>query len=152
MISEHLQHDFDIAVIGLGYVGWPLASAFSARCRVLAYDHNTARVRQLEAGNDDRSLYITDDRDRLKDTSTYVIAVPTPVDLNRNPDLASLDLALELVARSLQPGNLVIIESTLYPGCCEDYCAPMIEKLSDLTLNEGFSLAYCPERLNPGGP
>lgn len=152
MSSTQQRDGYDIAVIGLGYVGWPLARAFSAHVRVLAYDHNSTRVHQLADSDSSQSLTITDDSELLKKTRTYVIAVPTPVDLNRNPDLASLDLALDLVARSLSHGDLVIIESTLYPGCCEDYCAPRLEQISGLELNNGFSLAYCPERLNPGDP
>ena len=151
-----------IAVIGLGYVGLPLALAFSRLRRVIGFDVNSRRIAQLrdghdstgEVGRDDlKSCALIDfqsDESVLAQAKIFIITVPTPIDVNHRPDLAPLLSASRLVAKYLKKGDVVIYESTVYPGATEEDCVPVLEHTSGLTLNKDFFCGYSPERINPG--
>ncbi|MEH2107246.1 nucleotide sugar dehydrogenase [Nostoc sp.] len=151
-----------IAVIGLGYVGLPVALAFAKRFpHTIGFDINLEKIKSLKQGSDrtgqiptdeliNSSLIITSDLYDLVDTNFFVIAVPTPVDRNHNPDLTLLIKASELVGKVLQPGAIVVYESTVYPGVTEDICGSTLAKVSGLKLGVDFKLGYSPERINPG--
>jgi UDP-N-acetyl-D-glucosamine/UDP-N-acetyl-D-galactosamine dehydrogenase len=155
-----------IAVIGLGYVGLPLAIAFTLAAgirRVVGFDIDPKRIADLRAGMDvngesgaelhlalSAGLTLTDDAQALGDVDVMIVTVPTPVNDDKRPDLAPLQAACELIAGKLRKGMVVIFESTVYPGCTEDFCAPILAKLSGLRFNEDFFLGYSPERINPG--
>jgi len=153
-----------IAVIGLGYVGLPLARLFSTKYKTIGFDLNRQRVAALMAGHD-AGLEVSDELlqeaikngftctvnvDDIRDSNFYVIAVPTPVDINNNPDLSPLYRASEMVGKVLSKGDVVVYESTVYPGVTEDECIPIIEKVSGLKYNVDFFAGYSPERINPG--
>ena len=158
-----------IAIIGLGYVGLPLAVAFAEKYKVIGFDINETRINELNAGHDhtlevedellkivlkekisDVGLYNTNQLDELKECNIYIITVPTPIDVNHNPDLTPLIKASETVANVLSKGDIVIYESTVYPGATEEDCVPVLEKHSGLKFNEDFFCGYSPERINPG--
>ena len=157
--------DIRIAVIGLGYVGLPLARLFSTKFPTIGYDLNPARVEGLMAGHD-ATLEVSDDLlqdairnhgfrctsclDDVRDCNFYVVAVPTPVDRNNNPDLKPLYGASETVGKVISRGDIVVYESTVYPGVTEDECIPVVEKVSGLRFNVDFFAGYSPERINPG--
>ncbi|HLS98865.1 MAG TPA: Vi polysaccharide biosynthesis UDP-N-acetylglucosamine C-6 dehydrogenase TviB [Porticoccaceae bacterium] len=151
-----------IAVIGLGYVGLPLAVAFGQRNPTLGFDINAARVDALRRGVDD-TLEVTGDELRaagqlrfsadvedLRAATVYIVTVPTPVDDHRQPDLTPLRRASDTVGRVIKPGDVVIFESTVYPGATEEECVPVIERVSGLVFNRDFHVGYSPERINPG--
>lgn len=154
-----------ICVIGLGYVGLPLARLFSTKYPTIGYDLNQKRVDELMAGHDstmevDESLLqdaiknhgfvCTTDMEMIRDSHFYVVAVPTPVDDNKAPDLRPLKGASETVGKVISKGDIVVYESTVYPGVTEDECLPVVEKVSGLKYNEDFFAGYSPERINPG--
>ena len=150
-----------IAVLGLGYVGLPIALEFAKQFRVIGYDINADRVAQMQRGEDPSremppdafvnvDISFTADPDDLKQAHFFVVAVPTPVDDYKVPDLKPLQRASETVGRALKPGDYVVYESTVYPGCTEDDCLPLLEKHSGLTLGADFKIGYSPERINPG--
>jgi UDP-N-acetyl-D-galactosamine dehydrogenase len=151
-----------IGVIGLGYVGLPLAVEFGKRRPVVGYDIDRRRVSELRAGVDHTGeveadelvaashLTVTDREEELLRCDVFIVTVPTPVRADFSPDLGPLRLASELVGRHLRRGGLVIYESTVYPGCTEEECVPILERTSGLALNEGFFCGYSPERVNPG--
>jgi len=152
-----------IAVIGLGYVGLPLAFAFSKKFDVLAYDCHSTRVNELNKNFDrldqlsssdlkqaTQRLTFSDKPDLLFDYNTYIITVPTPVTAEKNPDLSYLINASKTVGHQLKKGDMVIYESTVYPGCTEEDCVPVLEKASGLKFNTDFFCGYSPERINPG--
>lgn len=153
-----------IAVIGLGYVGLPLARLFSTKYQTVGFDKNHARVDALMAGHD-ATLEVSDELlqsaikngfvctscvEDIADCNFYVVAVPTPVDRNNNPDLSPLYAASETVGRVISPGDIVVYESTVYPGVTEDECLPVVERVSGLKFNVDFFAGYSPERINPG--
>lgn len=151
-----------IAVIGLGYVGLPLAVAFGRHYSTVGFDINSRRVRELQNNNDftqevsadeltssDR-LRLSSDATVLNNCNVYVISVPTPVKASRVPDFDPVLAATRTVAPCLQPGDTVVYESTVYPGATEEICRPILEELSGLTYNKDFYLGYSPERANPG--
>ena len=153
-----------VCVIGLGYVGLPLARLFSTKYETVGFDMNPARVDALMAGHD-ATLEVSDellqgaikngfvctaDMEKIRDCNFYVVAVPTPVDENNNPDLSPLYGASETVGRVISKGDIVVYESTVYPGVTEDECIPVVEKVSGLRYNEDFFAGYSPERINPG--
>ncbi len=156
--------DEKIAVIGLGYVGWPLALAFGKRFRTVGYDSNPRRVADLQQGHDHTRqaggatlahsphLSLTNQPDDIADCSVFVVTVPTPVDHNKKPDLRLLLAATETIGQYLKPGDVVIFESTVYPGCTEEDCVPVLEQTSGLRLNQDFFVGYSPERISPGDP
>ena len=151
-----------IGVIGLGYVGLPLAVSFGKRFDTLGFDLNRQRIEELSAGHD-RTLEVTADElaeaDRLTFTAdaadlagrnVFIVTVPTPIDRARQPDLTALRAASRSIAAHLKPGGVVIYESTVYPGCTEEVCVPILEEGSGLKFNEDFFCGYSPERANPG--
>jgi UDP-N-acetyl-D-galactosamine dehydrogenase len=154
--------DVRIAVVGLGYVGLPLAVEFGRRRPVLGFDINAARIEALERGHDStletsdaelaaaRHLRYSTDPDDLAACNCFIITVPTPIDEHKRPDLAFLLKASETVGRHLKPGGIVIYESTVYPGCTEEDCVPVLERHSGLRFNVDFFCGYSPERINPG--
>jgi len=153
-----------ICVLGLGYVGLPLARLFSTKYPTVGYDVNRERVRDLMAGHDAtrelseeqlkealvRGFRCTAELSEIRDANFYVVAVPTPVDENNRPDLRPLLAASETVGKVISDGDIVVYESTVYPGVTEEECIPVIEKVSGLKFNEDFFAGYSPERVNPG--
>ena len=154
-----------VCVIGLGYVGLPLARLFSTRYKTIGFDMNPARVEALMSGHDatlevsdellqeairEHGFVCTADVEKIRDCNFYVVAVPTPVDGNNNPDLSPLYGASETVGRVISKGDIVVYESTVYPGVTEDECIPVVERVSGLRYNEDFFAGYSPERINPG--
>lgn len=157
--------DIKIAVIGLGYVGLPLARLFSTKFPTIGYDMNEARVKDLMGGHDatlevpdqllqeairDHNFRCTANLDDIRQCNFYVVAVPTPVDRNNNPDLAPLYGASRAVGQVISKGDIVVYESTVYPGVTEDECLPVVEQVSGLRFNVDFFAGYSPERINPG--
>lgn len=153
-----------VAVIGLGYVGLPLARLFSTKFKTVGFDMNQGRVDALMAGHD-ATLEVSDELlqsalkngfvcttnlEDIKDCNFYVVAVPTPVDVNNRPDLKPLWGASETVGKVISKGDIVVYESTVYPGVTEEECLPVVEKVSGLTFNKDFFAGYSPERINPG--
>ena len=159
-----------IAVVGLGYVGLPLARLFATKYSVVGFDINKKRVEELRQGKDttlevendvlqsvlkespseDNGLFCSANLEDIEDCSYYVITVPTPVDKNNRPDLTPLYKSSESVGKVLEKGDIVIYESTVFPGATEDECVPVLEKSSGLKFNEDFFVGYSPERINPG--
>jgi len=151
-----------IALIGLGYVGLPLAVEFGKKRQVVGFDINKNRIDQLEKGLDPTleltkeelkaSLHLsyTTNLDDLKDCSIFIVTVPTPIDKHKRPDLTSLEKSSESVGSILKKGDIVIYESTVYPGATEEVCVPILEQKSGLTFNKDFYCGYSPERINPG--
>ncbi len=159
-----------IAVIGLGYVGLPLARLFATKYSVVGFDINPNRIKELQSGidatlevdkdvlqkvtktepNSEIGLYCSDQLEDIKNCTYYVVTVPTPVDSTNRPDLTPLYKSSETVGHVLKKGDIVIYESTVYPGVTEDECVPVLEKVSGLKFNEDFYVGYSPERINPG--
>ncbi|MCK9502916.1 MAG: Vi polysaccharide biosynthesis UDP-N-acetylglucosamine C-6 dehydrogenase TviB [Porticoccaceae bacterium] len=159
---QALSQDTRIAVIGLGYVGLPLAVEFGKYYQTLGFDINGARIAELSRGLDG-TLEVSGDElagapklafsanpEDLKTAQVFIVTVPTPVDSHRQPDLTPLRLASETVGRAIKPGDVVIYESTVYPGATEEECVPVIERHSGLMFNQDFYVGYSPERINPG--
>ncbi len=154
--------DIKLAVIGLGYVGLPLSVEFGRKRRVVGFDINQCRIDELKAGYDftfettekqlseASYLHYTSNVDDLKDCNCYIVTVPTPIDQHKRPDLTPLIKASETVGMVLKKGDIVIYESTVYPGCTEDDCVPVLESCSGLKFNRDFFCGYSPERINPG--
>lgn len=156
--------DIKIAVIGLGYVGLPLARLFSTKFTTVGFDMNQARVDALMTGHDAtlevddcllqeaiaNGFKCTTDLEEIRDCNFYVVAVPTPVDDNNRPDLNPLWGANETVGKVISKGDIVVYESTVYPGVTEEECLPVVERVSGLKFNEDFFAGYSPERINPG--
>jgi len=154
--------DVNIAVIGLGYVGLPLALEFAKRYPTVGFDVKPERIAELERGHDSTleatpeelasasRLTFADDPASLGSCNVYVVTVPTPIGETKRPVLAPLERASETVGRILRKGDVVIYESTVYPGCTEEFCVPILERESGLAFNEDFTVGYSPERINPG--
>lgn len=153
-----------IAVIGLGYVGLPLARLFSTKYQTIGYDMNNDRVKALMSGHDstmevsdellrlaiDNGFRCTSDLDEIRECNFYVVAVPTPVDENNRPDLTPLIAASTTVGKVISKNDIVVYESTVYPGVTEEECLPVVERISGLKFNTDFFAGYSPERINPG--
>lgn len=161
-----------IAVIGLGYVGLPLAVEFAKKRYVIGFDVKAARIKELNEGHDptlevsdenlksvsqkeyksdgEKGLFLTDSLMYLRDAEIYIVAVPTPTDKHNRPDLTPLIKASETVGKVIEKGDIVVYESTVYPGATEEDCIPVVEKVSGLKYNEDFFAGYSPERINPG--
>ncbi|MDA9356686.1 nucleotide sugar dehydrogenase [Flavobacteriaceae bacterium] len=159
-----------IAIIGLGYVGLPLARLFATKYSVVGFDINTDRISKLMSGidstleldnetlqpvlvnenSDSNGLFCTNQLDEIKDCNYYIVTVPTPVDKNNKPILTPLVKASETIGSVLKKGDIVIYESTVYPGATEEDCVPVLEKVSGLKFNKDFYAGYSPERINPG--
>ena len=159
------QKDIKIAVIGLGYVGLPLARLFSTKYKTVGFDMNQARVDALMQGHDTtlevsddllqdaiskHGFICTSDLEEIRHCNFYVVAVPTPVDENNRPDLQPLHGASETVGKVISKGDIVVYESTVYPGVTEEECLPVVERVSGLKYNVDFFAGYSPERINPG--
>lgn len=160
--------DTKIGIIGLGYVGLPLAVEMAKKFDVIGFDINKKRIAELSQGmdntleiesdallqvlnsNDGKGMKLTDDITALKSSNVYIVTVPTPIDKYNKPDFKPLISASETVGKVLNPGDIVVYESTVYPGATEEICIPVIEKLSGLTFNKDFYAGYSPERINPG--
>ena len=151
-----------IAIIGLGYVGLPLAIAFGSQYPTIGYDINKQRVADLQDGTDhtlqstkaaieaSAQLTFSDKIEAIKDCTIFVVTVPTPVNASKEPDLSFLLEASKMIGSILKKGDIVIYESTVYPGCTEEDCVPVLEKSSGLIYNQDFYCGYSPERINPG--
>ncbi|WP_337967393.1 nucleotide sugar dehydrogenase [uncultured Flavobacterium sp.] len=165
-----MDKNIKIAVIGLGYVGLPLARLFATKYSVIGFDINQSRVASLKSGTDttlevddetlqkvlvddpnaETGLYCTTSLNDIANCNYFVVTVPTPVDKNNRPDLTPLYKSSETVGKILKKGDIVIYESTVYPGVTEEQCVPVLEKISGLKFNEDFFAGYSPERINPG--
>lgn len=160
-----------ICIIGLGYVGLPLARLFATKFAVVGFDINEKRIQELKQGIDntlevtsellksvlkedlnldENGLYFSNQLDEIKDCNIFIVTVPTPVDKHNKPDLTPLYKASETIGKILKPNDIVIYESTVYPGVTEEECVPVLEKTSGLTFNKDFYAGYSPERINPG--
>ena len=151
-----------IGVVGLGYVGLPLAVEFGKRYPTVGFDINRARVAELIAGRDSSlevepqelqgttQLRFATAPEGIADCNVYIVTVPTPIDAHKSPDLRPLETASLMIGGIIRAGDLVIYESTVYPGATEEVCVPLIEQVSGLTYNRGFYVGYSPERINPG--
>ncbi len=150
-----------IAVIGLGYVGMPLAVAFAKKVDVIGFDLNKSKVKQYKSGVDPTNevgnevikkttIEFTSDEGRLKEAKFHIVAVPTPINSDKTPDLAPVEGASTIVGRNLTKGSIVVYESTVYPGVTEDICIPILERESGLKCGLDFKVGYSPERINPG--
>lgn len=149
-----------IGVIGLGYVGLPLAVAFSEKYKVLGFDINKSKIESYKSGNDltnevgdklkKSKIEFTSDEKRIKEMDFIVIAVPTPINKSKKPDFEPLKSASKIVGRNLKNGAIVVYESTVYPGATEEICIPVLEKYSKLKCGKDFKVGYSPERINPG--
>ena len=162
--------DIKITVIGLGYVGLPLARLFATKYSVVGFDINKKRIDELQSGHDvtlevepdiltkvlktannsETGLFCSSNLEDIEDCNYYIVTVPTPIDKNNRPDLTPLYKASETVGKVLKAGDIVIYESTVYPGATEDECVPVLEKISGLKFNQDFYVGYSPERINPG--
>ena len=152
----------ELAIIGLGYVGLPLAVEFGKLRSVLGFDINLKRIAQLKEGRDitletepeelraANHLNFSTNEDDLRACNCFIVTVPTPIDRYKRPDLGPLIKASETVGKVLKKGDIVIYESTVYPGCTEEDCVPVLEKFSGLKFNQDFFCGYSPERINPG--
>ncbi|MEH6627081.1 MAG: Vi polysaccharide biosynthesis UDP-N-acetylglucosamine C-6 dehydrogenase TviB [Motiliproteus sp.] len=151
-----------VAVVGLGYVGLPLAAAFGRKYGTIGFDIKAGRVAELKSGHDSTQemtaaemaesskLVFSCDATDLADRNLYIVTVPTPIDESKQPDLTPLVKASEMIAGVLSTGDTVVYESTVYPGATEEVCVPILEKLSGLVFNQDFYVGYSPERINPG--
>ncbi|EKF9185949.1 nucleotide sugar dehydrogenase, partial [Vibrio cholerae] len=154
--------NFKIGIIGLGYVGLPLAVEFGKKFKTIGFDINKKRVDELKSGldvtlecsqdelNSSPLLTYTDKLENIKDCNFYIVTVPTPITDEKTPDLRPLKKASEALAKVISEGDIVVFESTVYPGATEEVCLPIIEKNSGLVFNRDFFAGYSPERINPG--
>ncbi|MFD0763848.1 nucleotide sugar dehydrogenase [Mucilaginibacter lutimaris] len=169
-LANRSSEDINLAIIGLGYVGLPLAIEFGKKFNVLGFDINDARVQELNKGLDstleadledlnkvidmaktgNTGLHFSSDKTDLEKCNVFIVTVPTPINQFKSPDLTPLIKASEMLGKALQKNDLVIYESTVYPGCTEEDCVPVLEKASGLKFNEDFFIGYSPERINPG--
>ena len=161
LCKDLLAGDEKIAVVGLGYVGMPIAVAFANKVDVIGYDLNSEKIKLYNRGIDPTNevgdegirattVEFTDDEERLAEAKFLIIAVPTPINSDHTPDLTPVIGASKAVGRHLAKGSIVVYESTVYPGCTEDVCIPILEKESGLTCGIDFEVGYSPERINPG--
>ncbi len=161
MYTDLLDKKKKLAIIGLGYVGLPIALEFAKKISVIGFDINADRIAMMKEGIDPSKelgkesfnncdIEFTDSLDKLREANFFIVAVPTPVDVNNVPNLIPVQMASETIGKVLKKGDYVVFESTVYPGCTEEDCLPVIEKLSGLKNIIDFKLGYSPERINPG--
>jgi UDP-N-acetyl-D-galactosamine dehydrogenase len=161
MYHELLSKEKTLAVIGLGYVGLPIALEFAKKIKVIGFDINAQRVEMMRNGIDPSQelessafencdIEFTNDLDVLRKANFFIVAVPTPVDEHNVPDLIPVQRASETIGKVIKKGDYVVFESTVYPGCTEEDCVPIIEKLSGLKMVTDYKIGYSPERINPG--
>ncbi len=156
------HNNLKLAIIGLGYVGLPLATSFGATRKVIGFDTNEERISELKIGTDSTlevsskelkgsiNLSFSNNIEDIRDCNCYIVTVPTPIDINKKPDLTPLQSATNSIGSILKKGDIVIYESTVYPGATEEIAVPILEALSNLKFNKDFFLGYSPERINPG--
>lgn len=149
MVSEELK-DKTVCVVGLGYVGLPLAEAFSKHLKTIGFEVNQKKVDEINGNNNNDNLICTTDPASIKKADFILICVPTPVTKSKDPDLSFVESAAELVGKNLKKGAIVVLESTVYPGVTEEIMAPVLEKKSGLKCGVDFKVGYSPERINPG--
>ena len=156
--------NYNIAVIGLGYVGLPLANALAKNFNIIGYDINQDRIMELNNGKDstielsseqvkeylNKNLIYTNNENKLNEANFYIITVPTPINNDKTPNLTPVIKASETVSKFLSKGDIVVYESTVYPGVTEEICVPILESVSRLQINKDFFVGYSPERINPG--
>ena len=145
-----MEQNFKIAIIGLGYVGLPLAISFSKYYETIGYDIDNDKINRLSNNNQASSVSFTNSPKDINEANIYIVTVPTPVNSDNSPDLSFLESATKLIARYLNKNDIVIYESTVYPGVTEDFCVPILEQFSELKFNIDFYCGYSPERINPG--
>ncbi len=148
-----MGHDLDeaiVCIVGLGYVGMPLAEAFAKSLKVIGFDINTDKIRELKQNNDNRNLIFTSNPEEISGADFIIICVPTPMTKSEEPDLSYVKRATSLVGRNMKEGSVFILESTVYPGVTEEVIKPILEEESGLKCGQGFRIAYSPERINPG--
>jgi UDP-N-acetyl-D-galactosamine dehydrogenase len=161
MYNQLVEKKAKLAVIGLGYVGLPIALEFAKKLSVIGFDINEQRIAQMQKGIDPSNeltaaafencdITFTNSLDVLREARFFIVAVPTPVDVHNVPDLKPIIKASQTLSKVLKRGDYVVFESTVYPGCTEEDCLPIIEKGSGLRMCEDFKLGYSPERINPG--
>ncbi len=161
LFEKIVNQEDKIAIVGLGYVGMPIAVAFAKKVKVIGYDLNSAKIELYKQGIDptnevgaegvkSSTVEFTSDENRLREAKFVIVAVPTPVNTDHTPDLSPVIGASEIVGRNLTKGAIVVYESTVYPGCTEDVCIPILEKESGLKCGVDFKVGYSPERINPG--
>ncbi|MFN5921858.1 MAG: nucleotide sugar dehydrogenase, partial [Bacteroidota bacterium] len=161
-MSDKITEHYKIGIIGLGYVGLPLAVEFGKKFKTVGFDINAPRIDELISGID-RTLEVSSDElkeakhlhysanpSALSECNFYIVTVPTPVDKFNHPDLTPLKKASETVGAVLKKGDIVVYESTVYPGATEEECVPVLERISGLVFNTDFFAGYSPERINPG--
>ena len=153
-----------LSLIGLGYVGMPIAVAFARKgVQVIGFDLNKEKIAAYLSGKDptrevgdeairESTVFFTSDESHLREARFHIVAVPTPVNTDHSPDLTPVEGASRIIGRNLTPGSIVVYESTVYPGCTEDFCIPILEKESGLKCGVDFKVGYSPERINPGDP
>lgn len=158
---QFVEKKQSLAVIGLGYVGLPIALAFAKKIKVIGFDINSGRIELMKKNIDpsgeldeidfkNSEIVFTDDLAVLKEASFYIVTVPTPIDTFNHPDLTPLISATKAIGKVLKKGDYVVYESTVYPGCTEEECIPLLEEISGLTFSKDFKVGYSPERINPG--
>lgn len=161
ILNKIVDLEAKIAVVGLGYVGLPIALAFAKKAKVIGFDISSERVallrNQIDPSNELESgdflgcdIHFTDRLEDIKEASIFIVAVPTPIDIHKKPDLAALMRATSAVGSVLKQNDIVVYESTVYPGCTEEDCVPILEEKSNLNYKADFKVAYSPERINPG--
>ncbi len=161
MNKELKEKKYKLAVIGLGYVGLPIALEFASKFKVIGFDIRADRIKEMKNNIDpsrelgresflNKDIVFTSDPGDLAEARFFIIAVPTPIDMHKNPDLRPLLAATETISKVLKKGDYVVYESTVYPGCTEDDCVPVLEKGSGLTYINDFKVGFSPERINPG--
>lgn len=159
-VQQLLDKQISMAVVGLGYVGMPLAISFGEKFRVIGYDRNAEKIALYQNGKDPTgevgddaiaasSVEFTADESSLQKARFIIVAVPTPINQDKSPDLSPVTEASEIIGRHLQPGTTVVYESTVYPGVTEDICVPILERVSGLVCGRDFAVGYSPERINP---
>jgi UDP-N-acetyl-D-galactosamine dehydrogenase len=139
-----------VCIVGVGYVGLPLAEAFAKHLKVLGFDINESKLRSLNASNNLKNLEFTADPAKIKEADFVLICVPTPVTKSKEPDLSYVKSAAEIVGKNLKKNATVVLESTVYPGVTEESVKPILEKESELQCGIDFYIGYSPERINPG--
>ena len=150
-----------ICVIGLGYVGLPILINLSKKFNCIGYDINSKRVNQLSSGKDifnefskktlkDKKLFFTSSKNKLKECNLFIVAVPTPIYENKKPDLSHISNVCKMLSKILKLNDIVIFESTVYPGVTEDFCVPLLQRHNMLEIGKDFFVGYSPERVNPG--
>src|SRR4051812_42020971 len=161
MFKDLIEKKKKLAVIGLGYVGLPIALEFAKKIKVIGFDISEERINKMKnnvdpSGELDKAYFenaeieFSSDPSKLKEASFYIVTVPTPIDEHNLPDLKPILGATKFIGKALKKGDYVVYESTVYPGCTEEDCVPILEELSGLKFKDDFKVGYSPERINPG--